>query len=58
MNPQPHPLLHFPLRMKSTSVNIFLQVAKNVDDEGKDLGCTEYVEAFPRQISEAYASPD
>ena len=30
MNPQPHPLLHFLVRIKQTCTNVFLQVAKNV----------------------------
>ena len=30
MDPQPHSLLHFLVRMKPTSTNVFLQVAKNV----------------------------
>ena len=31
MDPQPHPLLHFLVRMKPTSRNVFLLVAKNVE---------------------------
>ena len=31
MDPQPYPLLHFLVRMKPTSTNVFLQVAKNVE---------------------------
>ena len=31
MDPQPHPLLHFLVRMKPTSTNVFLQVAKNME---------------------------
>ena len=31
MDPWPHPLLHFIVRMKPSSTNIFLQVAKNVE---------------------------
>ena len=31
MDPQPRPLLHFLVRMKPTSTNLFLQVAKNVE---------------------------
>ena len=58
MDPQPHPLLHFLVRMKPTSTNVFLQVAKYMEVKGKDLGCTEDVEVFPSQISEAYPSPD
>ena len=30
MDPEPHPLLHFLVRMKPTSMNVFIQVAKNV----------------------------
>ena len=58
MDPQLHPLLHFLVRMKPTSTNVFLQVAKNVEVTGKDLDCTEDVEVFPSRISEAYRSPD
>ena len=31
MDPQLHPLLHFLVRMKPTSTNVFLQVAKNLE---------------------------
>ena len=31
MDPQPHPLLHFLVRMKPTYTNVFLLVAKNVE---------------------------
>ena len=31
MYPQPHPLLHFLVRMKQTSPNVLIQVAKNVE---------------------------
>ena len=31
IDPHPHPLLHFLVRMKATSTNVFLQVAKNVE---------------------------
>ena len=31
MDPQPHPLLHFPVRMKPMSTIVFLEVAKNVE---------------------------
>ena len=31
MDAQPHPLLHFLVRMKPTSTNVFLQVTKNVE---------------------------
>ena len=59
MDPQLHPLLHFLVRMKQTSTNVFLQVAKNVEvTVGKHLGSTDGVEEFPSQISEAYPSSD
>ena len=59
MYPQPHPLLHFLVQMKQTATNVFLQVAKKCGShKGKDLVCTEDVEVFPSQISEAYPSPD
>ena len=58
MDPQPNPLLHFHDRMIPTSTNVFLQVAKIVEVAGKDLGCTEDVEMFHSQISEAYPSPN
>ena len=44
MDPQPHPFLHFLVRIKLTST--------------KDLDGMEDVEVFPSQISEAYPSPD
>ena len=31
MDSQPHPLLHFLVRMKPTSTNVFLQVVKNLE---------------------------
>ena len=31
MDPQPHPLLHFLVRMKPTFKNVFVEVAKNVE---------------------------
>ena len=59
MDPHPHPLSLCLVRMKPTSTNVFLQVAKKCGSpKGKYLGCTEDVEVFPRQISEAYPSPD
>ena len=59
MDPQPHPLLHFLVRMKQTSTNVVLQVAENCGShKEKDLGCPEDVEVFPNQISETYPSPD
>ena len=48
MDPQPHSLLYFLVRLKPTSTNVFLQVAKNVEvTMGKILGCTEDVQMFP-----------
>ena len=48
MDPHPYPLLYFLVRMKPTSTNVFLQVAKIVEvTRGKDLGCTEDAEVFP-----------
>ena len=44
MDPQPHPFLHFLVRIKLTST--------------KDLDGMEDVEVFPSQISEAYPSAD
>ena len=59
MDPQPYPLLHFLVRMKLTSTNAFLQIAKIVEvTRGKDQGCTEDVEVFLSKISESYLSPD
>ena len=59
MDPQPHPLLHYLVGMKSTSANVYLHVAKKCGShKGKDLGCTENAEVFPSQISEAYPSSD
>ena len=59
MHPQPQQLLHFLVRMKPTSTNVFLQVAKNCGThKGKYLGHTEDVEVFTNEISEAYPSSD
>ena len=38
MDPQPHPLLHFLVRMKPTSTNVFLQVSKNVEVKAERSG--------------------
>ena len=38
MDPQPHPLLHFLVRMKPTSRNVFCKVAKNVEVTGERSG--------------------
>ena len=59
MDPQAHPLLHFPVKMKPMSTNVFLQVTKNVEvTGGKIWAAQRIVEVFPSQISEAYPSPD
>ena len=59
MDPQPHPLLHFLVRMKPTSNECHSSgLQKCGSHKGKDLSCTEDVEAFPSQIFEAYLSPD
>ena len=48
MDPQPHPLLHFLVRMKPTSTNVFLQVSKNVEiTRGKNLGVRRTLKRFP-----------
>ena len=59
MYPQPHPLLHFLVRMKPTPTIVFLQAAKNEEVTGeKDLDCTEDVLVFSSQISKDYPSSD
>ena len=45
MDPQPHPLLHFLVRMKPTSTNVFLQVAKNVEVTIRKIGTS-----FPGEV--------
>ena len=59
MGTQPHPLLHFLVRMKPTSTSVFLQVAKNVEvTRGKIwtvrrmLKCflVKYLKLIPHQI--------
>ena len=48
MDPQLHPLLHFFVRMKPTSTNIFLQVAKNVEvTRGKIWAVRRMLKCFP-----------
>ena len=48
MDPQPHPLLHFLFRMKPTSTNDFLQVAKNVEvTRGKNSAAQRMLKCFP-----------
>ena len=48
MDPHPHPLLHFLVRMKPTSTNDFLQIAKNVEDKrGKIWAIQRMLKCFP-----------
>ena len=48
MDPQRHPLLHFLLRMKPTSTNVFVQVAKNVKvSRGKIWAVRRMLKCFP-----------
>ena len=56
MNSQPHPFLHFLVRMKPTSTNVFIQVAKIVEITRGNIFAARRM--FPSQISEAYPSPD
>ena len=57
MDPQPHPLLLFLVRMKPTSTNVFFQVAKNVKvSRGKIWAVGRMLKCL--RISEAYPSPD
>ena len=61
MNPQPHPLLHFLVRMKPTrDVHECLSSDRQKcgNDKGKDLDRTEDVEVFLSKIFEGYPSPD
>ena len=48
MDPQHHPLLHFLVRMKPTSTNVFLQVAKNLEvTRGKNSAAQRMLKCFP-----------
>ena len=48
MDPHHHPQLHFLVRMKSTSTNVFLQVAKNVKvTKGKIWAVRRMLKCFP-----------
>ena len=48
MESQLHPLLHFLIRMKPTSMNVFLQVAKNVEvRRGKIWAVRKMLKCFP-----------
>ena len=51
MDPQPHPLLHFLVRMKPTSKNFFLQVAKNMEvTRGKIWAVRRMLKCFPSKF--------
>ena len=59
MGPQPHPLLHFLVRMKPTSTNVFFSGRQKCESHNvKYLGCKEDVEVFLSQISDAHPLPD
>ena len=59
MDPQPHPLLHFLIRMRPTLHECLSSNRQKCESyKGKVLRCTEDIEVFPSQISEAYPSPD
>ena len=48
MDPQPHPILHFLVRMKPTSANVFLQITKNVEvTRGKIWTLLSMLKGFP-----------
>ena len=48
MDPQPHPLLHFFVRMKLTSTNVFLQVSKIMEvTRGKINAVRRMLKCFP-----------
>ena len=48
MDPQPHPLLHFVVRMKSTSANVFLHIDKNMEvTRGKMWAVRRMLKCFP-----------
>ena len=53
MDPQPYPLLHFLVRMKPTSTNVFLQVAKNVEvTRGNIWAVRRMLKCFPTKSLE------
>ena len=47
MDPQAHTLLHFLVRMKPTSTNVFLQVAKNVEVTRGNIWAVLMLQCFP-----------
>ena len=57
MDPQPHPVFHFLVRMKPTSTNDFLLVAKNVEVTRGKIWTVRW-KVLPSQIFEAYPSPN
>ena len=51
MDPQPRPLLHFLVRMKPTSTNVFLQVNKNEEvTRGKICAVRRMFKCFPAKF--------
>ena len=51
MDPQPYPFLHFFIRMKQMSMNVFLQVAKNVEvTRGKTWAVQRMMKCFPAKF--------
>ena len=59
MDPQPHSLLHFLVRMKPTYTNVFFSGCQKCrSHKGKYRGCMEDVDVFDNKISEVYPSSD
>ena len=58
MDPQSHPLLHYLVRMKPTSTNIFLEVAKNVKVTRGKIWAVRRMLKYSQPNPEAYHSPD
>ena len=57
MDPQPHPIMHYLVRIKPTSTNVFLQVTTTVEvTSGKIWDVRRILKCS--QISEAYPSPN
>ena len=53
MDPQPNPLLHFLVRKKPTSTNVFLQAAKNMEvTRGKFWAVRRILKCFPAKSLE------
>ena len=56
---QPHALFHFLIRIKPTSTNVLLQVAKYVEVTRRKIWAVRrMLKCFISQISDAYRSPD